>query len=834
MTLDGRQLPTEARCKTSERGGQLIARLARATVAMSLGAVLMSTPLAAQDDPAGLNGPGLNGYGLQKKDYFERIATFPVILNEGDPSADNEIRLRTPVAEILDYFKDGKSLKLIYTDSELEQAGFVDLSDPGNPTPDGLIPLGGEPTSVAVAGNYGLVAVNSSEDFVNTSGHLAVIDLKKRTIVTEIDLGGQPDSVAVSPDGRYAAIAIENERDEDLGDGELPQMPAGFMVIVDLVGKPAKWETRNVDLTGLADYAPEDPEPEYVDINERNIVAVTMQENNHIALVNLVDGKVVRDFTAGTATVYNVDIEDNDLIELTEKIEVPREPDAITWIGNNRMATADEGDIFGGSRGFTLFNTRGRPTYKARNSFEHLTVRHGHYPEGRSDNKGAEPEGADYGLFGDQGYLFIAAERAGVIGVYETNGSRAPKFLQFLPTGAIGPEGVKAIPEAGLLVVAQEVDLTADELEDDDNPLAGFRAGISVYELQSKQPSYPKIVSANRRGRNVFDRFTSRGKPIPWAALSALAAGPSKARGFEFYSVHDSFFNQSRIFRMTLTPRFPDVPAVVTDEIVLRDPKGAFDFSGDSDGLFDFDLEGLATRANGGFWAVSEGRLDVGGDREFNRLIKVTRNGKVQDVVELPAATQALQIKFGFEGVAVVGTGAAETVYVAFQREWSGDPEGMVRIGRYSPADGKWAFFYYPLDVPSEVAPGGPVGWVGLSEIVALDDDTFAVIERDNRIGLEAAIKQICTFSVSGLKPAAEGGVFPVLAKSDDCFDLLPALQEVKGTVLDKVEGMMIGPDDQVYVVTDNDGVDDSPGETQLIKLGRSESVIPAAPVTIK
>jgi len=825
MTRKTRPLPARASSTACEKEPRLFARLAATTAALSLGAALMSAPLAAQEDTA-----GLNGYGTQKKDFFERIATFPVILNEGDPTADNEVRLRTPVAEIVDYFKDDGGLKLIYTDSEREQAGFVDLSDPANPAPNGLIPLGGEPTSVAVAGDYGLVAVNTSADFIDTSGHLAVIDLVGRSIVTEIDLGGQPDSVAVSPDGRYAAVAIENERDEDLGSGEPPQLPAGYLVIVDLVGAPADWTTRTVDLTGLADYAPEDPEPEYVDINARNIAAVTLQENNHIVLVSLADGKVTRHFSAGTAKVRKVDIEENDLIQLKGTIDVPREPDAITWMGNWRMATADEGDLFGGSRGFTVFNTRGTTTFKAGNSFEHLTVRHGHYPEDRSENKGAEPEGAEYAVFGEQGYLFIAAERAGVIGVYETKGAGAPQFLQFLPTGAIGPEGLKAIPEEGLLVVAQEVDVTADELEDDANPLAGFRAGISVYRLDAAQPSYPKIISANRTGRNVFERFSERGSPIPWAALSALATGRSTAQGFEFYSVHDSFFNRSRIYRLTMAPRFPDIPAVLLDEIVLKDRNGDFDFSGDGDGFFDFDLEGLAVRANGGFWAVSEGRLDVGGDREFNRLIKVAPNGKVQDVVELPAATQALQIRFGFEGVAVVGSGDAETVYVAFQREWTGDPDGMVRIGRYTPVDGAWAFFYYPLDVPTPVAPGGPEGWVGLSEIVALDDESFAVVERDNRIGLEAAIKQICSFSVAGLTPAAEGGAFPILTKSDNCFDLIPALQAENGTVLDKVEGMMIGPDNQVYIATDNDGVDDSPGETQLIKLGDAESVIPAVP----
>ncbi len=37
-----------------------------------------------------------------------------------------------------------------------------------------------------------------------------------RTVTARCDLGGQPDSVAVSPDGTLAAVAIENERDEDV------------------------------------------------------------------------------------------------------------------------------------------------------------------------------------------------------------------------------------------------------------------------------------------------------------------------------------------------------------------------------------------------------------------------------------------------------------------------------------------------------------------------------------------------------------------------------------------------------------------------------------------
>ena len=136
---------------------------------------------------------------------FNRIATFPVYLNT---DIDDET-----VAEIVDASKDGKTL--IYTDSETEKLGFVDIKNPAEPAPLGAIDLGGEPTSVAVAGRYALVGVNTSPSFIAPSGLLRVVDIENQVIVASHDLAGQPDSVAVSPNGRFAAVVIENERDED-------------------------------------------------------------------------------------------------------------------------------------------------------------------------------------------------------------------------------------------------------------------------------------------------------------------------------------------------------------------------------------------------------------------------------------------------------------------------------------------------------------------------------------------------------------------------------------------------------------------------------------------
>jgi hypothetical protein len=245
-------------------------------------------------------------------------------------------------------------------------------------------------------------------------------------------------------------------------------------------------------------------------------------------------------------------------------------------------------------------------------------------------------------------------------------------------------------------------------------------------------------------------------------------------------------------------------PAVITDEIVL-----------DDGGPVSLDIEGVAVASDGTFWVASEGRGNAPTAATKNLLVHVDTDGTVLTTVELPAATDAKQRSNGFEGVAYVDDDGTECLYVAFQREWAGDPAGQVRIGRYEIGTASWTFFYYPLDLPT--SPNG--GWIGLSEITAVGGERFAVIERDNQAGTDARIKRIYEFSVAGLVPQAEGGTFPLVTKTV-VRDLLPDLAAPGGAVIEKVEGLTVLADGDVLIVTDNDGVDDSTGETQLLRLG--------------
>jgi hypothetical protein len=172
--------------------------------------------------------------------------------------------------------------------------------------------------------------------------------------------------------------------------------------------------------------------------------------------------------------------------------------------------------------------------------------------------------------------------------------------------------------------------------------------------------------------------------------------------------------------------------------------------------------------------------------------------------VTLPDAVNALQARYGFEGVAE----SNGKLVVPIQRAWLG--ETMPRIAVYDLTAKTWQFHFYPLDPAT--SPNG--GWVGLSEITALGNNRFLVVERDNQNGPDARIKRLYRIDLSG---ATDGGT---LSKTL-VRDLMPDLRATKGPVLEKIEGLAVLASGEVLFVTDNDGVNDSSGETQLVRLGK-------------
>ena len=699
---------------------------------------------------------------------FNRIASFPVSANlpaNADPSTET-------APEIVDATADGTML--VYTDSPLGAVGMVDISDPHAPEPGGIVMVDGEPTSLVVSGDAAFVAVNTSTSFTEPSGVLKIVDLDAATVSASCALPGQPDSTALAPDGSFLAVAIENERDKELAGGALPQPPAGTVVIVPLAGGVPDCEEMIVaDLTGLALIAPSDPEPEFVDVSIDNRIAVTLQENNHIVILDR-SGAIVNHFPAGSVTLSGVDTRDDRAITFDSVLTAPREPDAVKWLDPGHLVTANEGDYRGGTRGFTIFDTTGRVIHDSGTAFEHAVAAAGHYPDTRSDNRGVQPEGIEVATFGDTHYFFVLAKHGSVVGVYEDRGEVTPRLVGLIPSG-IGPESAVAIPERGLFVTANAVDL------------GGPRAHLMIYALEEGPALYPTIRAV-----------TGEAAPIGWGALSGLVADPSEPSAL--YAVSDAT-------HAGLPSIYVIDASMVPATIVTGIPVTRAGYPAQK-----LDLEGLANDGAGGFWLVSEGQPE---QLVPSALIRVDRTGAIVEEIAFPAALRATARRHGAQhdghhgaqGITRVG----DVLWIAIQREGADDPDGEVKLVSYDTTRGAWGAVRYALERTGK-------GWVGVSEITAHADRVY-VIERDNQVGADAAVKRLYSVPLDQMQPVPLGEDLP-LVKKTLVRDLIPDLAQWNGIIAEKIDGFAIDTAGTGFFVTDNDGVNESTGETLFWSVG--------------
>ncbi len=760
-------------------------RTARAAAVTTVAALILAG-CSTEDKQSAQSTPKATSpidWNLPAQDRYHRTATYPVYLNKpAEDPADRET-----VAEISTVTPDGNTV--IYTDAAAKRIGFLDITDPAKPIGKGTLSLtelghkDDQPTSVAAVNDHVLVVVDTTGgDFAHPSGRVDIVRISDRTRVHSIDLGGQPDSIAISPDGSFAAIAMENQRNEEFTppgkeEGDLPQPPTGFVQLIDLKGAPDTWTPRKVDFdvdaarqAGLD--TPEDLEPEYVSINSRGQVAVTLQENNGIAVIDGRTGTATKIFSAGSQSVTGIDTKEDAAIGQTGSIkDTPREPDAIGWIGDDYFATANEGDWKGGTRGWTIFNAdTGKVVWDAGNSFEQLAVHTGLHIEGRAEAKGPEPEGLAITTIGGRPVALIASERSNFVAVYDVSEPAAPRFRQILPTTP-GPEGVLPIPSRNLLAISSE----ADDAE------AKVRASVNLYGYGESfatagKPDFPSIVSGDIDGA-----------PIGWGALGALSADPRD--GNRLYTATDIAYGPARILGIDVAQK----PALIDTALaVTEDGKPVT-----------LDTEGVSARPDGGFVLAVEGEDGAG-----NQIVFVDADGRIEKRVPLPKGIAAQLGSNGLEGVAV----DQNSVWVALQRELKSDPKGVVRIGRYTPDGDKWEWFGYQLDSTS-----AKDDWIGISEI-SVHNGELLILERDKLNGPDARLKAL--YRVAIPEGAGQSDTTPQVLPKRLARNLVPDLQATNGYVQEKVEGVAIAGNQNLYVVTDNDGLDDANGETVFLDLG--------------
>jgi hypothetical protein len=117
--------------------------------------------MVAATTTATANAEKITDGGGRSPYLFIRIATFN-ICEQIDVACNTDIATN---AETVWYFKKQDSSStttteeedyyLVYTNSESQNLGFVDITNPTTPKAAGEVDLGGEPTTVRVIGNYG-------------------------------------------------------------------------------------------------------------------------------------------------------------------------------------------------------------------------------------------------------------------------------------------------------------------------------------------------------------------------------------------------------------------------------------------------------------------------------------------------------------------------------------------------------------------------------------------------------------------------------------------------------------------------------------------------------
>jgi DNA-binding beta-propeller fold protein YncE len=212
-----------------------------------------------------------------------------------------------------------------------------------------------------------------------------------------------------------------------------------------------------------------DPQPEFIAIHPQGkIAAVSLQENNAIAFIDISTAKVIRIVSAGVST-HRADLTEDGIVRFNQPFQGRREPDGIAFTRDGKyLLTANEGDtdletfgdgIWSGGRGWSILDLKGKVIFDTGTSFEAAAASKGLYPDDRSENRGTEVEGVTVAQFGNLKAAFVISERGNFIAGYDLANIRSPKRFALVPTGQ-GPEGVIAIPQRNLVVTANEVEGT--------------------------------------------------------------------------------------------------------------------------------------------------------------------------------------------------------------------------------------------------------------------------------------------------------------------------------------------------------------------------------------
>jgi WD40 repeat protein len=470
-------------------------------------------------------------------------------LNEDFTTFDELDEVTLPGGEAageISAFDPSTNLLFSVNNAEGVTIDVLDFSDPENVVYLDALDLSAYGANVnSVAVKDGLLAAAVESNVKTDNGTVVVFktkdlaeDLASEPVAT-VTVGALPDMVTFSPDGNYILSANEGEPNDDYSID-----PLGTVSIINVKGftvttlnftafnaQEAALEANGLRVFGPNASLDEDVEPEYITVSKDSKTAwVSLQENNGIAMINLVSKTITaiyplgyKDWNAagnvldpsnsdGTVTLgnwavkgmyqpdaiasfsvdgtsYVISANEGDAREYTGLTEAKRIasitldatafPTAATLQTNANLGRLNITTTMGdagtdndydqlyafGARSFSIWNgATGALVYDEKNMEKKLIeLNAASYDDGRSDDKGVEPEGICVASLNGKAIAFVALERADAVMIYDVSTPTAPVFLQMLSVGD-APEGIFFIPYTespngkSLLVVSSEND----------------------------------------------------------------------------------------------------------------------------------------------------------------------------------------------------------------------------------------------------------------------------------------------------------------------------------------------------------------------------------------
>ncbi len=378
---------------------------------------------------------------------------------------------------------------------------------------------GGSINSVAIKNGVAAFAIESTTR-VNP-GRVDLYNTTTRSLLSgtnSITVGALPDMLTFTPDGSKLLVANEATPSTygtlTSAAGVFPRTygpaavdPVGSVSVIDM-------SSRSVVATANPNMAPRsgsnirtntgmDFEPEYIAVNASGTQAyVTLQEANAVGVLDINNGSFTqviglgaKDFSqagndidplnnssisfgpANAKGLYMPDgiasYEANNQTYLVMANEGDfREDDAdrssasaaglntTGTLANLRVSNTDSstGNLFAaGGRSFSIRDTNGNLIYDSGDILDKQAFAMGIYDDGRSRDKGVEPEGVEVLTIGGRTYAFVGLERttSSAIGVFDITTPATSTFVTMLKgTGDISPEGLKGFESNGVSYLA--------------------------------------------------------------------------------------------------------------------------------------------------------------------------------------------------------------------------------------------------------------------------------------------------------------------------------------------------------------------------------------------